>query len=132
MVPLPDRTLTALRIYWYEHHHPAMIFPNRIGSLKTIQQATTHMDKGGAQSAMKRVVDACNIKKKVSVHSLRHSYATHLLERGLSLRHIQALLGHASPTTTARYTHLTKITEHDSWQTINELINTLQISIEGV
>jgi len=64
MVPLPDRTLTALRIYWYEHHHPAMIFPNRIGSLKTIQQATTHMDKGGAQSAMKRVVDACNIKKK--------------------------------------------------------------------
>jgi site-specific recombinase XerD len=50
----------------------------------------------------------------------------------LSLRHIQALLGHASPTTTARYTHLTNITENDSWETINELINTLQISIEGV
>jgi site-specific recombinase XerD len=42
------------------------------------------------------------------------------------------LLGHASPTTTARYTHLTKFTEIDSWQTINELVNTLQISIEGV
>ena len=45
---------------------------------------------------------------------------------------IQALLGHASPTTTARYTHLTNVTENDSWETINELINTLQISIEGV
>jgi integrase/recombinase XerD len=50
----------------------------------------------------------------------------------LSLRHIQAILGHASPTTTARYTHLTNATENDSWETINELINTLQIAIKGV
>ena len=64
MVPLPDRTLKALRLYWCEHRHPALLFPNRIGSIKTIQRATTHMDKGGAQSAMKRVVAACNIKKK--------------------------------------------------------------------
>jgi len=64
LVPLPDRTLQALRIYWCEHRHPSMIFPNRIGSAKTMQQATTHMDKGGAQGAMKKVVTACNIKKK--------------------------------------------------------------------
>ena len=71
-------------------------------------------------------------KKKVSIHSLRHSYATHLLERGLSLRHIQALLGHSSPATTARYTHLSDSTEKDSLTAINALINTLHVDLRKV
>jgi integrase/recombinase XerD len=64
MVPLPDLTLQALRVLWSKHRHPHLIFPNAIGSFKTIQRATTHMDRGGAQNAMKVVVEECGIKKK--------------------------------------------------------------------
>ena len=64
MVPLPDLTYVALRALWKKHRHPMLIFPNAKGSLKTIQKATTHMDRGGTQKAMKIVVNECGIKKK--------------------------------------------------------------------
>jgi integrase len=50
----------------------------------------------------------------------------------LSLRHIQAILGHSSPTTTARYAHLTDITEQNAFATINRLINTLQVNLRRI
>jgi site-specific recombinase XerD len=64
LVPLPDLTLLALRALWKKHHNPNLIFPNANGSPETIQKATTHMDRGGAQKAMKVVVAECGIKKK--------------------------------------------------------------------
>ena len=68
-------------------------------------------------------------KKKISIHSLRHSFATHLLERGLSLRHIQGLLGHANPTATALYAQLTEATEQDAAATINQLVGNLHVDL---
>ena len=61
------------------------------------------------------------IQKPASMHTLRHSYATHLLEAGRNLRLIQSYLGHASPNTTAIYTHLTKPSEDIAMQAVNRI-----------
>jgi len=63
-VPLPDLTYHALQSLWRKHRNPCGLFPNAIGSMETVTKATTHMDRGGAQSAMKVVVAECGIKKK--------------------------------------------------------------------
>jgi len=63
-VPLPDLTYHALRALWCKHRHPTLLFPNANGSMTTIRQATTPMDRGGTQKAMKALVQACGIKKK--------------------------------------------------------------------
>ncbi len=74
-MPLPDLTLQGLRELWSKHRHPKLLFPNATGSLETIQKATTHMDRGGAQKAMKTVVNECGIKK--SLHPLPASQFCH-------------------------------------------------------
>jgi integrase len=63
-VPLPDLTYLALRALWCRHRNPCWLFPNAVGSSEQIQKATTHMDRGGTQAAMKAVVEQCGIKKK--------------------------------------------------------------------
>jgi len=63
-VPLPDLTYQALRALWCNHRNPCWLFPNAVGSAERIRSATAHMDRGGAQAAMKAVVKQCGIKKK--------------------------------------------------------------------
>ena len=69
MVPLPDLTYQALQALWRKHRHPTLLFPNAVGSPERIRSAASHMDRGGAQLAMKAVVEECGIKKKYrSIH----------------------------------------------------------------
>ena len=65
------------------------------------------MSVGSTKNAFARVIADCKINNQVSIHSLRHAYATHLIEVGLNLRGVQELLGHSCPQTTACYVHMT-------------------------
>ncbi len=121
-VLLPQRTLHALRRYWRSHRNSRLLFPDRRDP-QTLQTTTTPMRSGAMTPAIKAAAQQCGIHKRVTTHTLRHSYATHLLESGTSLRLIQELLGHASPQTTARYTHLTTPVIEDGASLINQLID---------
>jgi site-specific recombinase XerD len=99
-VPLPQRTLELLQRYGRAKRHSPWLFPGR--------------DRRGAisisalQKAFKMALLSSGVGKNASVHTLRHSYATHLLENAVDLRVIQSLLGHNSPQTTTVYVHLTE------------------------
>jgi integrase/recombinase XerD len=112
-VPLPERLLVMLRAYWMIHKPTSYLFFRK--------DKNTVLSDTSLQHTFKAALRESNINKVASIHTLRHSYATHLLERGIDLRVIQELLGHKSPQTTAIYTHLTD----KSFQTLNQTLNNL-------
>ncbi len=104
-VPLSEATLESLRAFWRLHRSERWLFPARLQPRSPSQDGP--VDIGNLRYAFNAAREQSGIKKPATVHSLRHSYATHLLEAGVQLRLIQEILGHRSPRTTAIYTHLT-------------------------
>ena len=108
-LPIAPLVLDRLRALWRDHRRRDWIFPapERIDPRHANRPATGHVTRSSLQGAFLRALRQTGIAKAAHVHTLRHSYATHLLEDGVDLRVIQTYLGHASVRTTALYTHLT-------------------------
>lgn len=129
IIPLPSATLRILRQYWKMHRNPQLLFPSTRGNRETIAKTETLMAPGGVQSALQRAIKDCRITKRITVHSLRHSFATHMLEAGVHLRLIQNQLGHAHPNTTAIYTHLVDPVFQDGVKMVNGIVDQVQMRL---
>ena len=107
-VPLPPSVLPLLEACWLSHRNPVWLFPSVGRGGAGGRAAKAHVPLSTVQWAFHKALAASGVTKRATVHTLRHSYATHLLEGGVGLRLIQSWLGHSSPSVTAVYTHLTE------------------------
>ncbi len=100
VVPLSRRLLDQIEAYWQEHSPRQWLFPNR--------QGTRAIDVTVAQKVYMMAKLRTGISKRGGIHSLRHAFATHLIESGANVPTVQRLLGHRSVSTTMRYFHLSQ------------------------
>jgi integrase len=117
-VPLAPAMVGQLRAWWKTHRHPRWLFPGpssgwreRAQPADAAARAVTHLSVSAVQNTFRLARAASGLPPEATVHTLRHCYATHLLEEGVSLRLISQYLGHASLETTVIYTHLTPLNE---------------------
>ncbi len=126
-VVLPALTLDMLGRYWRLHRNPDWLFPALGRDGKGGPTADMPMSVSAVQGGMRRQLKRAGITKaRVTIHSLRHAYATHLLEAGVPLTVLQQQLGHNRIQTTLRYVHLSKPAQVDSARIIDDLMRAIR------
>lgn len=131
VVPLPTSLYEELRRYWIFHRHPLLLFPNVGRGENTPEVVAARMHRATAPmpcSSLQRLLVLARKQLNIpgaTIHSLRHSFATHLLEAGAHLHTIQKLLGHKQITSTMVYLHLTHQTMRDALGQMDELCRNL-------
>jgi integrase/recombinase XerD len=125
-VPLPAETLTLLRAYWKTHRHPTWLFPATGRDHTQSPTAASPMSRSSVQGAFRKAKQRAGLTKTgVAIHTLRHSYATHLLAAGVNPRLIQRYLGHTQLETTMLYLHLTHKGHEEAYERLNTLMHGL-------
>lgn len=125
-VPLPAETLALLRTYWKTHRNQTWLFPATGRDQRQSPTATSPMSRSSVQGAFRIAKQRAGLSKTgVAIHTLRHSYATHLLEAGVNPRLIQRYLGHTQLETTMIYLHLTHKGHEDAYERLNTLMHGL-------
>lgn len=117
VVPLPAAMLISLRALWRTHRHPHLLFPNQNGEQPVTTGVLYHTFKDARRKA--------DLPDTVTPHTLRHCYATRLMENQVDTRVVQILLGHASIQSTTIYTHLTEPTR----QTLRDILDRVMTAL---
>lgn len=125
-VSLPEKTLKVLREAWKTHRNPTWLFPSRNSrriKRKDQKSQNSPMTAATISTALKDAALRSGCHKEISVHTLRHSYATALLEEGVPLNVVQFNLGHKWLSSTGIYTHVTDKLHLDALKKLNTLID---------
>jgi len=126
-VPLPRNAYFVLREYWATHRNPKWLFPAGGRGGSQLSTATVPMASNTVQGALRRYAEKAGVYRPgVRIHTLRHCYATHLLEAGVAVHAVKDYLGHVDLSTTLQYLHLTRTGQVNNLAVIESVMTPLR------